>query len=81
MRQRTRWDFLAVDGAGGGIKVGRVFNPKWRYKADIVRLVIQSRHDHIDLHMTLDEAVVIAAGLTKTVGKQIWGDEKVRSLR
>ncbi len=71
-RQRTVWEFSALDAVGGGIRVGRVFNPKWRYKPDVVRLQINARQDFIDLHMTMDEAVVVAAGLTKVVAKELW---------
>ncbi len=71
-----------MDDVGGGIMAGRVFNPKWDYKPDIVRLVIKARHAYIDMHMTLDEAVVVAAGLTKVVAKEMWENQHiVRNLR
>ena len=72
MRQRTNWEFNALAPHGLGIRVGRVHNPNWDYKPDIIRLQIRARGGSYDLHMTVDEAVVICAGLTKVVAKEMW---------
>ncbi len=71
MRQRTNWEFRA-DAGHTYIRAGRVHNPKWDCKADIIRLQIVSLRDFNDLHMTVDEAVVISAALTKMVAREMW---------
>ena len=71
-RQRTNWEFHALAGGGTGIRAGRVHNPKWDCKADVIRLQMNSLHDSNDLHMTVDEAVVISAALLKVVAREMW---------
>lgn len=72
-RQRTVWEWRAESALGTGIRVGRVHNPKWDCKADIIRLQTVSLGGRVyDLHMTVDEAVVITAGLMKVVAREMW---------
>ncbi len=73
MRQRTNWEWRSEASVGTGIRVGRVFNTKWDCKADIIRLQTVSLGGVVnDLHMTVDEAVVISAGLMKVVAREMW---------
>ena len=72
-RQRTVWEWQAEASADTYIRAGRVHNPKWDCKADIIRLQTVSLGGAVsDLHMTVDEAVVIAAGLMKVVAREMW---------
>ena len=72
MRQRTNWEFNASATGGTYIRAGRTHNPKWDCKADIIRLQMLSLHDFNDMHMTVDEAVVISAALMKVVAREMW---------
>lgn len=71
-RQTTRWGFTASFGSGTYIRVGYVFNKRKGVPEDVIRLQIVSLSERrpIDLQMRLDEAVLIASGLTK-VGAQM----------
>ena len=71
-RQRTVWEFSALAARNTGIRAGRVHNPKWDCKADVIRLQVASLHGFNDLHMTVDEAVVISAALMKVVAREMW---------
>ena len=71
-RQRTNWEFNALASGGTYIRAGRVHNPQWDCKADIIRLEMRSLHDFNDMHMTVDEAVVISAALMKVVAREMW---------
>jgi hypothetical protein len=72
MRQRTNWEFNALASKGTYIRAGRVHSPKWDCKADIIRLEMRSLHNFNDMHMTVDEAVVISAALMKVVAREMW---------
>ena len=72
-RQRTNWEFNASAGSETYIRAGRTHNPKWKCKADIIRLQSLSKDGYVvDIHMTVDEAVVISAALMKVVAREMW---------
>ena len=57
----------------GFIRVGFIFNKNRQVLEDVIRLQIKAKNGSHDLEMTLDEAVVISAGLTKVAGQMLSG--------
>ena len=74
-RQTTRWKFTAEMAGKTAIRVGYVHNKGSGVLQDVIRLRIASASEPkpIDLQMRLDEAVLIASGLTKVAAQMLIG--------
>lgn len=79
-RQRTEWHMHSTYDSGTFIRVGRIHNPKGVPRDDIIRLQIKGLKSKFDIAMRVDEAVVIASGLNKSIARLMLNEGK-RFLR
>ena len=79
-RQQTTWKFHAWYAGGTYIKIGYIHNKTRGVKEDVIRLKIKSASTAVDMQMRLDEAVIIASGLTKVAAQMLIGQLPMTKL-
>ena len=70
-RQYTRLIFDARFSKGTGIRVYYVYNKSWGNPKDVIRVLIKAAKEDIEFFMRVDEAVILAAGLTQVSGQML----------
>ncbi len=77
-KQHTIWHWQSVMSKGNYCQVGIIHNNKHRVKEDIIRVKFTSSKPGFgwDVHMRVDEAMQLAAGITKTLTRMISLDQK-----
>ena len=79
-RQYTRTVYWAQYGGGTHIKVGYIYNKTTGVKEDVIAvrmLAVEGLHEY---NLRLDEAVALAAGLTKVATQMLVGQLPIPDL-
>lgn len=78
MKQRTVWHWESRMSKGNISQVGVIHNNKNTVKEDIIRIRCLSSKPGFgwDVHMRVDEAMTLVAGLSKTLIRLMYIDEK-----
>ncbi len=79
-RQQTTWKFHASYADGTYLKIGYVHNKSRGVRDDVIRLKSRSLSMELDIQMRIDEAVLLAAGLTKVAGQMLIGQLPMTKL-
>lgn len=69
-------------GKGNFSRIGVIHNNKNKVKEDIIRVQCVSSKPGFgwDVHMRVDEALTLVAGLSKTLVKMIYGNKRYNEL-
>ncbi len=79
-RQQTTWKFHAAYAGGTYLKIGYVHNKRRGVREDVIRLKVKSESTEVDVQMRIDEAVLLASGLTKVAGQMLIGQLPMTKL-
>lgn len=80
-RQRTVWIWKMVGANRTGIFVGYIHNKAKDNPYDVIRVRIISRTCNIQFNCRYDEAVILAAGLTKVAARMLVGQLPLSTAR